>query len=125
MSRRRVLIIDDEDDIREVAKASLEVTSAWEVLTAGSGTEGVQLAASQKPDAILLDYMMPIMDGLVTFQKLQELPATRGIPVILLTASKQPSDLQRFAQLGFAAVMEKPFDPLTLTSEISRVMGWN
>jgi len=125
MSRRRVLIIDDEDDIREVAKVSLEVTSNWEVLTAGSGGEGLQVAASEKPDAILLDYMMPVMDGLVTFQKLQADQSTRGIPVILLTASKQPSELRRFAQMGFTAVMEKPFDPLTLMTEITRVMGWN
>lgn len=121
---RRVLIIDDEDDIREVAALSLEATANWTILTACSGREGIAKAAAEKPDAILMDVMMPEMDGPTTFKQLQLQSATAGIPVVLLTAKVQGADQRRFADLGVAAVLFKPFDPLTLASQISAVLGW-
>ncbi len=121
---RRVLIIDDEDDIREVAALSLEATSKWKVLTACSGREGILTAAKEKPDAILMDVMMPEMDGPTTFKQLQQQSSTAGIPVLFLTAKVQGVDQRRFAGLGVAAVLFKPFDPLTLASQISKVLGW-
>jgi CheY-like chemotaxis protein len=120
----RVLIIDDEDDIREVAALSLEATVGWEILTASSGREGIATAAREKPDAILMDVMMPEMDGPTTFKQLQANPATASIPVVLLTAKVQGVDQRRFAGLGVAAVLFKPFDPLTLATQISEVLGW-
>ena len=120
----RVLIIDDEDDIREVAALSLEATVGWEILTASSGREGIATAAREKPDAILMDVMMPEMDGPTTFKHLQANPATAAIPVVLLTAKVQGVDQRRFAGLGVAAVLFKPFDPLTLATQISEVLGW-
>jgi CheY-like chemotaxis protein len=120
----RVLIIDDEDDIREVAALSLEATAGWTILTASSGREGIETAAREKPDAILMDVMMPEMDGPTTFKHLQANPATASIPVVLLTAKVQGVDQRRFAGLGVAAVLFKPFDPLTLASQISDVLGW-
>jgi CheY-like chemotaxis protein len=122
---RRVLIIDDEDDIREVAGLSLEATTDWSILTASSGREGIQVAAAEKPDAILMDVMMPEMDGPTTFKQLQLNPETAGIPVVLLTAKVQGVDQRRFAGLGVAAILFKPFDPLTLAAQISEVLGWH
>ena len=120
----RVLIIDDEDDIREVAALSLEATADWMITTASSGKEGIAKAAAEKPDAILMDVMMPEMDGNTTFNAMQQNPATAGIPVVLLTAKVQGVDQRRFAGLGVAGVLFKPFDPLTLASQISEVLGW-
>jgi CheY-like chemotaxis protein len=123
---RRILIIDDEDDIREVAALSLEATVGWDIITASSGAAGIRAAveSSPQPDAILMDVMMPGMDGPTTFRQMQQDPAIAGIPVILLTAKVQGVDQRRFAGLGVAAVLFKPFDPLTLATQISDALGW-
>jgi CheY-like chemotaxis protein len=121
----KVLIIDDEDDIREVAALSLESVAGWEVVTANSGSQGLARAAEHQPDVILLDVMMPGMDGPTTFRELRKNPATAKIPVLLLTAKVQSSDQRRFADLGVEAVLFKPFDPLTLSDQIAGVLGWN
>ena len=120
----RILIIDDEDDIREVAALSLESVAGWEVATANSGAQGVTRAAEFKPEAILLDVMMPGRDGPTTFRALRSNPATSHIPVLLLTAKVQSNDQRRFADLGVEAVLFKPFDPMTLSTQIAEVLGW-
>jgi CheY-like chemotaxis protein len=120
----RILIIDDEEDIRQVAALSLETVAGWDILTASSGAEGIRRAAQEKPDAILLDVMMPEMDGPTTFGELQKNPDAAGIPVVLLTAKVQGADQRRFAALGVAGVLFKPFDPLTLAQQISDALGW-
>ena len=119
-----ILIVDDEDDIRTVAALSLETIEGWTVHIATSGAEGIRRAIELKPDAILLDVMMPEMDGPTTFKNLQANPETSGIPVLLLTAKVQGVDQRRFASLGVKAVLFKPFDPLTLSSEMASVLGW-
>ena len=86
--------------VQEVTKICLETMAGWEVLTASSGYEGIKTAKAFLPDAILLDVMMPEMDGLTTFEKLQANPATKSIPVILLTAKIQVSDRRRYASMG-------------------------
>jgi len=121
---RRILIIDDEDDIREVAALSLEATAGWEVLTASSGADGIAIAIAAQPDAILLDVMMPGMDGPSVLRRMQGEPALSGIPVLFLTAKVQGVDQRRFSNLGVAAVLFKPFDPLTLAQQVSGVLGW-
>ena len=121
---RRILIVDDEDDIREVAQMSLEMVAGWEVIPAGSGEEGIRLAAQHQPDAILLDVMMPGMDGPATAARLGEDPATARIPIILLTAKVQPADRRRFEGLGVAGVLAKPFDPMELARQVSGALGW-
>jgi CheY-like chemotaxis protein len=120
----RILIIDDEDDIREVAALSLETVAGWEVMVANSGAQGLVRASAYQPDAILLDVMMPGMDGPTTFRELRKNPATAHIPVLLLTAKVQASDQRRFADLGVEAVLVKPFDPLTLSVQVAEVLGW-
>jgi CheY-like chemotaxis protein len=121
----RILIIDDEDDIREVAALSLETVAGWQVYMANSGAQGLARAIEYQPDAILLDVMMPGMDGPTTFRELRKNPATARIPVLLLTAKVQSSDQRRFADLGVEAILFKPFDPLTLSHQIADVLGWN
>ncbi|MDE1155103.1 MAG: response regulator [Acidobacteriaceae bacterium] len=121
---RRILIIDDEDDIREVAALSLESIAGWQVSTASSGAEGIQKALAERPDAILMDVMMPGMDGPTTFREMQKSPELASIPVLLLTAKVQSVDQRRFSDLGVAAVLFKPFDPLTLADQMSTVLGW-
>ena len=120
----KILIIDDEDDIREVAALSLESVAGWDVVTANSGSQGLARAVEHQPDAILLDVMMPGMDGPTTFRELRKNPATEKIPVLLLTAKVQSSDQRRFADLGVESVLFKPFDPMTLADQISSVLGW-
>jgi CheY-like chemotaxis protein len=125
MTTRRILIIDDEEDIRDVAALSLETVAGWEVVVAGSGAQGLARAIEHQPDAVLLDVMMPGMDGPTTFRELRKNPATAHIPVLLLTAKVQSSDQRRFADLGVEAVLLKPFDPLTLSTQIAGVLGWS
>jgi CheY-like chemotaxis protein len=121
---RRILIIDDEDDIREVAALSLEATAGWHIFTASSGAAGIQIAAEHQPDAILMDVMMPGVDGPTTFRIMQQNPIIAHIPVLLLTAKVQGADQRRFAGLGVSGILFKPFDPLTLAGQISDILGW-
>jgi CheY-like chemotaxis protein len=120
----RILIIDDEEDIRAVAALSLETVAGWEVVVASSGAQGLARAIEHQPEAILLDVMMPGMDGPTTFRELRKNAATAHIPVLLLTAKVQSTDQRRFADLGVEAVLFKPFDPLTLSTQIAGVLGW-
>ncbi len=123
---RRILIIDDEEDIRAVAALALETVAGWDVTTASSGAAGIEAAkaAEPKPDAILMDVMMPGMDGPTTFRAMQQEPSIAHIPVLLLTAKAQGVDQRRFAGLGVAAVLFKPFDPMTLGEQVTEVLGW-
>ena len=121
---KRILVIDDEDDIREAAQLSLEMTTGWDVVSAASGAAGIEAARARRPDAILLDVMMPEMDGPTTFHHLRSDAATAAIPVILLTAKAQSSDRSRFMDLGVDGVLTKPFDPLTLGSEVAAALDW-
>ena len=100
MTTKRILLIDDEADLREVAQLSLEMVGGWQVIEGSSGSEGLAKAESEQPDAILLDLMMPDMDGFTTFKRLQANKATKQIPVIFLTAKVNPDDRSQFAQLG-------------------------
>jgi CheY-like chemotaxis protein len=119
---KRVLIIDDEQDIREATQICLEVIGGWEVYTAASGKEGLTKAAVDKPDVILLDVMMPDMDGLTTLKHLQANPITNQIPVILLTAKAQAAEQRQFTRSGAVAVITKPYDPFILSDEITHVL---
>lgn len=121
---KRILIVDDEDDIREVAQMTLEMMAGWDVRTASSGAQGLSMAAADPPDAILLDVMMPEMDGPATLARLRAEPATAGVPVVFLTAKAQAAEQRRLAELGAAGVLAKPFDPSLLADQVSRALGW-
>ena len=123
MSPKHILLVDDEDDIREVAGVSLEAVGGWRISKASSGAEGIAKAVAERPDAILLDVMMPDIDGPTTFKRLQDDPQTRGIPVILLTAKAQSADRQRFEELGVAGMLTKPFDPMALSDQVAAILA--
>jgi CheY-like chemotaxis protein len=125
MATKRILIIDNEVSIQEVTQICLQTIAGWDVITAGSGQEGLTVAATTQPDAILLDVMMPEMDGLITFQKLQESDTTQHIPVILLTAKVQSTDRNHYAALGVKGAIAKPFNPLQLAGQISELLHWS
>ena len=124
MKAKHILFIDDEDDIKTLAQFCLESEAGWSMIGAPGGLEGVAIAESQQPDAILLDAMMPEVDGLQTLAKLQDNPKTKDIPIIFITAKAQASDRRRFYQAGAKGVINKPFDALTLASQISGFLGW-
>lgn len=124
MSKKRILVIDDEKNLCSVIQACLEHLGGWTVLIAPEASQGLLLAETKVPDAILLDVMMPNIDGVTLFGLLQNNAATRGIPVIFLTAKVQAMDLNEFADLGVAGVIAKPFDPLGLAQEVAEILGW-
>ena len=123
MSQKHILLVDDEDDIREVAGISLEAVGGWQVSRASSGAEGIATALAERPDAILLDVMMPGIDGPTTFKRLQDDPQTRDIPVIFLTAKVQAADQHRFEELGVAGILTKPFDPMALSDQVAEILA--
>jgi len=122
VSEMHVLLIDDESDIREVASLSLQAIGGCRVSVAGGGRDGIAIAAAEHPDVIVLDVMMPDVDGPATLRRLQTNPQTRDIPVIFLTAKAQSADHRGFARLGAAGTITKPFDPLTLTQQITAIL---
>jgi CheY-like chemotaxis protein len=125
MTNKRILVVDNEEYIQEVTKICLETVAGWEVATAANGLQGIAKAENFQPDAILLDVMMPDMDGPTTFTKLQMNPLTSKIPVIFLTAKIQVSDQQRYLEMGIATVIAKPFNPVELASQVAIALGWN
>lgn len=121
---RRVLVVDDDDVIREVAEVALGVVGGLDVSTASSGRECIESALANPPDAVLLDVMMPGMDGPTTLAHLREDPVTRNIPVVLLTAKIQPGERRKWDRLDLAGVIGKPFDPMTLATDLAALLGW-
>ncbi|WP_219904219.1 response regulator [Stenomitos frigidus] len=117
-----VLIVDDEADVRAIAQMGLEMAADWHVLTASSGAEALAIAATTQPDVILLDLMMPDMDGRTTLQHLKVNPATRQIPVIFVTATVKPSEQESLARLDVVAIFAKPFNPLKLANQITTAL---
>ena len=122
MPPKKLLLIDDEDDIREVAMLTLETMGDFMVVTAPNGSAGIVKAAEEKPDAILLDVMMPGLDGIGTFRYLQSSAATRAIPVIFMTAKVQPADRRRLVELGARGIIAKPFDPTRLADQVAELL---
>jgi CheY-like chemotaxis protein len=120
----RVLLIDDEQDIREIVEVSLELVAGWDVVTVSSGAEGLERAAVEQFDLILLDVKLPDMDGPAIYSRLRSVAPTRHIPVLFITASVQATERRRLEGLGANGILTKPFDPLQLASDISRHLGW-
>jgi two-component system, OmpR family, response regulator len=114
----KVLIIDDDADIRFIVAMSLGRVGGMEVIEAASGAEGARKAQEEAPDVILLDMMMPTMDGSETLAVLRAQPATATTPVIFLTAKILKAEVERMTALGAAGVLTKPFDPRTLPADV-------
>lgn len=119
-----ILVIDDDDGIREIVQICLQAIANWNVITASSGEEGLELARVYQPDAILLDVMMPHFDGIATFKQLQTNEEIKSIPTILLTAKAKMSEQEKYQHLGVAGVIIKPFDPYNLVTKIETMLQW-
>ncbi len=119
-----ILVVDDDDSIRESTQLTLEVVSGWTVMTADGGRSAIELARTTRPDAVLLDLMMPELDGRATLAGLRADPITRDVPVILLTAKLQVSGPQPWDDMDVAGVIAKPFDPMRLGEQVSTLLGW-
>jgi CheY-like chemotaxis protein len=122
--QRRVLVVDDDDAIREVAQMALEIVGGFQVTTASSGSQAWTMVQGAVPDAVLLDVMMPGMDGPTLLSQFRSAPDTSELPVIFLTAKIQVGDRRHLQDLDISGVIAKPFDPMKLSAEISRLLGW-
>jgi CheY-like chemotaxis protein/HPt (histidine-containing phosphotransfer) domain-containing protein len=118
MTRIRLLHVDDEPDIREIVGIALSLDPAFELRSCESGSEALAVAGFWNPDIVLLDVMMPVMDGPATLTRLRENPRTAGVPVIFMTARAQSREVDRFRALGAIGVIAKPFDPMALAASV-------
>lgn len=118
----KVLIVDDEEDTRSILAMSLGLIGGAEVIEASGGAEGLEIAAREKPDVIILDYLMPGMDGAETLTQLRTRDETAAIPVIFLTTVGRFADFERLKSLGALEVLTKPFDPTSLTGQIQEIL---
>jgi CheY-like chemotaxis protein len=117
------LIVDDDADIREVARLSLELIGGWEVSVAECGSDAIEHAWTRSPDVILLDVMMPGIDGVATLRDLADDPRTSHIPVIFLTAKTQVGERRRLEEAGACGLIAKPFDPLSLAHDVDVILS--
>ncbi len=119
----KILLVDDEEDIRTIGKLSLEAVGKFETIIASGAAQGIELARAARPDLILMDMMMPGMDGLTALARIQSDPDLRLIPVLFMTAKVQRSEVEHYLSVGAIGVIHKPFDPMTLPDEIHRILA--
>jgi len=122
MVAMRVLIVDDEEDVRRIAVLSLKHVGKMDVAEAASASVGLEMAIELRPDVILLDVMMPGMDGPEVLARLRERPETASIPVVFVTAHALPAEIEHLKRLGAISVVTKPFDAMELPKLISEVV---
>jgi CheY-like chemotaxis protein len=118
---RHILFVEDDLDIQVVATMALEAVGGFSVTTCGSGGEAVSRFAEIAPDLVLLDVMMPGMDGPATLAALRQLPEAAGVPVVFMTARVQVHEMARYRELGAVDVIAKPFDPMTLADTVKTI----
>jgi CheY-like chemotaxis protein len=121
MKIERILCAEDDPDIQAVARLALELVGGFQVMICGSGQEVLLNAAGFAPDLILLDVMMPGMDGPTTLQRLRTDPACSRVPVVFLTAKAQPAEIEHYRALGALGVIPKPFDPMSLATQVRQL----
>ena len=117
----KILHVDDEADIRAITKLALESIGGFNVTSCASGTEAIATVADVAPELIVMDVMMPEMDGPTTFRALQDIPDANRIPVIFMTAKTQKDEIESLMALGAIGVIAKPFDPVQLSKEVERI----
>jgi len=115
---KKILYVEDEPDIQAVAKIALEAVGGFELKTCSSGDEAIAAAVAFGPDLLLLDVMMPGMDGPTTLAELRKLPGLENTPIIFMTAKVQPQEVEHFKSLGAVEVIAKPFDPMGLADQV-------
>lgn len=119
----RILYVEDDPDIQAIAVMVLETISGFTLASCSSGAEAIACAEAFAPDLILLDVMMPGMDGPETLKTLREFPSLARTPVVFMTAKIQPREMQHYMELGALSVIAKPFDPMTLAQELRDIWG--
>jgi two-component system, OmpR family, response regulator len=119
----KVLLVDDEEDIRKIGRLSLEAVGGFAVVLASGAAEALDVARSARPGLILMDMMMPGVDGLAALSRLRAEPALAQIPVIFMTAKVQRNEVAHYLEAGALGVIQKPFDPMTLPAEVARLIG--
>lgn len=119
----KILLVDDEEDIRKIGRLSLEAIGKFQAVFASSGAEALNVALDERPDLILMDVMMPEMDGPTAVAKLQLIPELRAIPVIFMTARVQRAEIDHYLALGAIGVIPKPFDPMALPGQIRQILA--
>ncbi len=117
----RILFVEDDPDIQTVARMALEAVGGFRVMPCSSGAEALERVVAFAPDLILLDVMMPGMDGLATLEALRRLPEAAAIPVIFMTAKVQAQEVARYREVGAVEVIAKPFDPMTLPATVRAI----
>lgn len=116
-----VLHVDDDEDILTIARLALEVVGGLSIDQCGSGFEAIEIARNQAPDVFLLDVMMPDIDGVETLRRLRDIPSCRDVPAVFMTAKCSTEDRERLMTTGAVAVISKPFDPMTLSSDLVEI----
>ncbi len=119
---KKILCIEDDSDIQTMIKLSLKFKGGYEVILAGDGFSGIEMAEKETPDVILLDVMMPELDGYETCKQLKANPLTKDIPVIFLTARAQEKEIKKGLEMGAIGYLTKPFDPMTIKDELEAVV---
>lgn len=119
----KILYVEDEQDIQTIAQMALEIVGGFEVTICSSGMEALQTVTGFAPDIILLDVMMPGMDGIQTYRALRQLPECAATPVVFMTAKVQASEVRDYLDLGAVAVIPKPFDPMTLADDVQAILS--
>jgi CheY-like chemotaxis protein len=119
----KILLVDDEEDIRRLGRLSLESVGRFATVIAASAAEALVIAAAERPDLIVMDLLMPEMDGIAALAALRADPMLRSIPVVFMTARAEPADQQRYLELGAIGVIRKPFDPMTLPGELRKLVA--
>ncbi len=122
MAIQKVVLCDDDPDIRAIGEIALHSVGGWEVVCVSDGFAALEAARTEKPDVILLDIMMPNLDGPGTFEKLRADPQSAHIPVVFMTAKAQTHELRAYTELGAAGVIAKPFDPIALPDQIRELL---
>lgn len=120
---KQVLLVDDDQNIRTLAQMGLEGLTDWKVELAASGAEAIRKASALKPDLIILDVMMPGMDGPTTLGELRKVDSLTGIPVIFMTAKAQTHEVELYQKMGARGIITKPFDPMTLPDDIQGILN--
>ncbi len=120
---KNVLLVDDDMNIRTLAQMGLEGLTDWKVELAASGAEAIAKATELKPDLIILDVMMPGMDGPTTLSELRKVEALHDIPVIFMTAKAQTHELELYQKMGAKGIITKPFDPMSLPDDIQGILA--
>ena len=120
-SLQKILLVEDEPDIQMIAKVSLETLGGYEIRIGNNGQEALDILKDYTPDLIILDVMMPVMDGPATFAEIQNQFGKDAIPMVFMTAKVMADEIKNLKQLGAADVINKPFDPMTLSSVVGNI----